>query len=983
MKTIYKKLLFLLLLLPFGILAQNTVTGSVVEKATGQPIPGANVNIQGAANGVSTDFDGKYKLSNVKKGDKIVFSFIGLRTVTLTYDGQATLNASLDEDSNELKEIVVQVGYGTVKKKDATGAVTVLGAKEFNKGPVVSADQMIQGKVAGLQITNGGGAPGEGATIRIRSGSSLNASNDPLYVIDGVPVVTGGVKGGRNVLANINQNNIESITVLKDASATAIYGSRASNGVIIITTKKGKAGDLQINYNANLQVSEITKTIDALSADQFRELVNAKGSATQISLLGAANTDWQKEIYRTAIGTDHNVSVSGGADNITYRASVGYANLNGILLRDNMERSTISAALVGDFFDKHLKVQVSNNTSLINSNFSNRGAIGSAVRFDPTQAVKNTDGTYFQWYTYPNGVQTVNTLAGKNPVSLIEQQNNYGTTYRSIGNIQFDYKLHFLPELKAIANFGYDYLSGRAYGNTEADYLNGLNGSGYNNTYEDLEKRNNKLMDLYFNYNKLVESISTQIDFTGGYNYQDFRDNYGGFNLVFQGNNLTPVVNRPRRVNLQSFFARANFTIADKYLLTASYRRDGSSRFAENNRWSNFPAVAVAWKIKDENFLKDVESVSTLKLRAGWGITGQQDIGGDGFPSLPLYSVSNISGQYPFGNVYYPTYRPSAYNLDLKWEETTTINAGIDFGFLNNRITGAVDVYQRDTKDLLLYTQNPPFFGFSNFDNYNVGKIRNRGLEISGTVIPVKNDNFEWTVGGNITFQNSEITALSSDAPEFIGINVGGYEGGTGNTIQNHQIGYAPFSFYVYEQAYDAAGKPMDGVFIDRNGDGLVNEKDKYRFHKPAADVFYGFNTSLTYKNWDFAAAFRGSWGNYMYNNVDSNNGSLAGVLINPTYLSNAVENVLETGFTTNDIKRFESDYYIQDASFLRLDNVSIGYTFNQKPDSKSLVKLTLAAQNVFVVTKYAGLDPEIASGIDNNLYPRPITFTLGLNVNF
>lgn len=979
MKTIYKKLLFLLLLLPFSILAQNTVTGSVVEKATGQPIPGANVNIQGAANGVSTDFDGKYKLSNVKKGDKIVFSFIGLRTVTLTYDGQATLNASLDEDSNELKEVVVQVGYGTVKKKDATGAVTVLGAKEFNKGPVISADQMIQGKVAGLQITNGGGAPGEGATIRIRSGSSLTAQNDPLYVIDGVPVAQGGVNGGRNPLSTINQNNIESITVLKDASATAIYGSRASNGVIIITTKKGKAGDLQINYNANLQVSEITKTIDALSADQFRELVNAKGSAAQIALLGAANTDWQKEIYRTAIGTDHNISVSGGADNITYRASVGYANLNGILLRDNMERSTLSAALVGDFFDKHLKVQVSNNTSLINNDYSNRGAIGSAVRFDPTQAVKNPDGTYFQWYLSPT---QINQLAGRNPVSLIEQQNNYGTSYRSIGNIQFDYKLHFLPELKAIANFGYDYLSGRSYGNTEADYLNGLDGSGYKNTYENTGKRYNKVMDLYFNYNKLVESISTQFDITGGYNYQDFRENVGGFSLNFQNNQVTPVVNTPGRINLQSFFARANVTIADKYLLTASYRRDGSSRFAENNRWGNFPAVAVAWKIKDENFLKDVESVSTLKLRAGWGITGQQDIGSI-YPSLPLYLGSNPQAQYPFGNVYYQTYRPQPYNLDLKWEETTTINAGIDFGFLNNRITGTVDVYQRDTKDLLLLTENPPFFGFSNVDNYNVGAIRNRGLEISGSVIPVKNDNFEWTVGGNITFQNSELTALSSDAPEFSGIPTGGYEGGTGNTIQNHQIGYAPASFYVYEQAYDAAGKPMDGVFIDRNGDGLVNEKDKYRFRKPAADVFYGFNTSLTYKNWDFAAAFRGSWGNYMYNNVDSNNGSLAGVFIRSTDLSNAVENVLETGFTTNDIKRFESDYYIQDASFLRLDNVSIGYTFNQKPDSKSLVKLTLAAQNVFVVTKYAGLDPEIASGIDNNLYPRPITFTLGLNVNF
>ncbi|MGL5112028.1 MAG: SusC/RagA family TonB-linked outer membrane protein [Flavobacterium sp.] len=980
MKTIYKRLLFLLLLLPFSMLAQLAVTGTVLEKETGLPIPGANVNIQGTANGVSTDFDGKYKLSNVKKGDKIVFSYIGLRNVVLTYDGQATLNVSLDEDANELKEVVINVGYGSVKKKDATGAVAVLSTKDFNKGPVASADQMIQGKVAGLQITNGGGSPGEGATIRIRSGSSLNANNDPLYVIDGVPVAAGGVSGSRNPLATINQNNIESITVLKDASATAIYGSRASNGVIIITTKKGKKGDMKVNYNATFQVSEVTKTVDALSSNQFRDLVNSRGNAQQIALLGNANTDWQKEIFRTALGTDHNIAMSGGTDNISYRASVGYANMNGILVRDNMERSTISASLVGDFFDKHLKIQVNSNTSIINSDFSNRGAIGAAVRFDPTQSIKGADGNYFQWFSSPT---QINTLAGKNPVSLIEQQNNYGTSYRSIGNIQFDYKLHFFPELKAVANFGIDEMSGRSWGDTSADFLNGLPGSGFRNSYLNTAKRHNKLMDLYFNYNKLVPSINTQFDVTGGYSYQDFRDNNDGYSINF-GNNQenTPNVSVPSRVNLQSFFARANFTIADKYILTASLRRDGTSRFTEENRWANFPAFAVAWKINDENFLKDVEAVSTLKLRGGWGITGQQDIGVS-YPSIPLYRGSNPQAQYQFGNQYYQTFRPQPYNSNLKWEQTTTLNAGIDFGFLNNRITGTFDVYQRDTKDLLLYTQNPPFFGFSNFDNYNVGSIRNRGIEISGNIIPVKTENFEWSIGGNITFQNSEITKLASDSPNSPGFNVGGYEGPTGNFIQNHQVGYAPSSFYVYEQAYGADGKPLDGVFVDRNGDGIVNGQDKYRFHKPAADVFYGFNTSVVYKNWDFAATFRGSWGNYNYNNVDSNNGTLAGVFLRNTDLSNAVHNVLETGFTSNDTKRYESDYYIQDASFLRLDNVSIGYTFNQKPDSDTLVKLSFGAQNVFILTKYTGIDPEISGGIDNNLYPRPLTFTLGLNVNF
>jgi TonB-linked SusC/RagA family outer membrane protein len=979
MKTIYKKLLILLLLLPFSILAQNTVGGTVLDKVSGQPIPGVNVNVQGAANGVSTDFDGKYQLSNVKKGDKIVFSYIGYKNTVVDYVAQKSLNVSLEEDANQLKEVVIQVGYGTVKKKDATGAVTVLTTKDFNKGPVTSADQMIQGKVAGLQIINGGGSPGEGATIRIRSGSSLSANNDPLYVIDGVPVAAGGVEGSRNPLSTINQNNIESISVLKDASATAIYGSRASNGVIIITTKKGKAGDLQINYNGNFQVSEITNKVDALSSTQFRDFVTTNGNAAQIALMGDADTDWQNEIYRTAIGTDHNISLSGGSDNIVYRASVGYANLNGILKRDNMERTTLSAGVTGNFLDNHLKIELNNNTSVINSNYSNRGAIGSAIRFDPTQPVRNSDGTFFQWYTSPT---EINQLSGRNPLSQIEQQNSFGTAFRSIGNIQTEYKMHFLPELKAVANLGYDQLTGRSFGNTEANFLNGLSGSGFNNTYERTQSRFNKLMDLFLNYNKKVESINTVFDVTGGYSYQDFRESFNSSNFNFQSNNTTIDPNFPSRINLQSFFARTNISIADKYLLTLSYRRDGTSRFTEENRWANFPAVALAWKLNEENFLKDVTSISTLKLRGGWGITGQQDIG-ISYPSIPLYLASNTAAQYQFGSDFYTTYRPQPYNSNLKWEQTTTVNAGLDFGFVNNRITGSVDLYKRTTEDLLLYTQNPSFFGFSNFDNYNVGTIENKGIEIAGEVIPVRTDDFEWRIGGNVTFQDSKITKLTTTQPNTPGINIGGYEGATGNTIQNHQVGYAPSSFYVYEQAYGVDGKPLDGVYIDRNQDGLITQQDKYRFHKPAADVFYGFNTSVTYKNFDMGMNWRGSWGNYNYNNVDSSKGSFNNVLIRNTDLSNGVENLLETGFRSNDTKRFESDYYIQDASFIRLDNVSVGYTFNQKENASSLVKLTLSAQNVLVITKYEGLDPEISGGIDGNLYPRPITFTLGLNVNF
>ncbi|KIA82661.1 SusC/RagA family TonB-linked outer membrane protein [Flavobacterium sp. AED] len=980
MKTIYKKLLFLLLLLPFSILAQNTLNGVVLDKVSGQPIPGVNVNVQGASNGVSTDFDGKYQLSNVKKGDKVVFSFIGYKNTVVNFDSQKALSVSLEEDSNQLKEVVIQVGYGTVKKKDATGAVTVLTSKDFNKGPVTSADQMIQGKVAGLQIINGGGSPGVDPVIRIRSGSSLSANNDPLYVIDGIPVANGGVEGGRNPLATINQNNIESISVLKDASATAIYGSRASNGVIIITTKKGKSGELKVSYNANLQVSEITKKVDALSSTQFRDFVAANGNAAQQALVGAANTDWQKEIYRTAIGTDHNIALSGGTDNVVYRASVGYANLSGILKRDNVERTTLGANVTGNFLDKHLKIEFNNNTSLINSNYSNNGAIGGAVGFDPTQPVRNADGTYFQWLTSPT---EINQLAGVNPVSLIEQQNNYGGFYRSLGNVQVDYKMHFLPELKAVANFGYDEMSGTGYGNTAADYRNGLKGSGYNNSYKNIESRNNKLMDLYLNYNKKIESIATQFDVTGGYSYQDFKESKHKSGYNFENNLTTEELFTPTRINLQSFFARTNITIADKYLVTMSYRRDGTSRFTPEYRWSNFPAVAVAWKVNEENFLKDVTTISSLKLRGGWGITGQQNIGNP-YPSIPLYLASNSAAQYQLGNTFYTTYRPQPYNSNLKWEQTTTVNAGVDFGLFNNRITGTIDAYQRTTKDLLLFTDNPAFFGFSNADNYNIGTIDNKGIELAAEVVPVRTANLEWTIGGNITFQDSKITKLTTTQDNTPGItDVGGIDGGTGNYIQNHQVGYSPNTFLVYEQAYGADGKPLDGIFIDRNKDGVVNADDKYRFHKPAADVFYAFNTSVTYKNWDMGMNWRGSWGNFNYNNVDSNKGVYNNVLTRNTDLNNGVANLLETGFAKSNDLQLHSDYYIQNASFIRLDNVSVGYTFNQKPNSSSLVKLTLAAQNVLIITKYSGLDPEISGGIDKNLYPRPITFTLGLNVNF
>ncbi|RZJ66730.1 MAG: TonB-dependent receptor [Flavobacterium sp.] len=985
MKTIYKKLFIFLLFLPFSVLAQGTLTGTVTEKSTGQPLPGVNVVVQGTTNGTSTDFDGKYSLNNVKKGDKIVFSYIGFKDLIMDYNSQATLSVSMEEDANQLQEVVVQVGYGTVKKKDASTAVTTVTAKDFQKGPVVAAEQLIQGRVAGVQVTNGGGAPGEGSIVRIRSGSSINGNNDPLYIIDGVAVDAGGggVQGGRSPLANINQNDIASMTILKDAAATAIYGSRASNGVIIITTKRGKSGEMKVEYNGNFQVSEVSEYVNVMGANQFRDFVNQYGNPTQISLLGASNTDWQKEIFRTAYGTDHNISLGGGKDNITYRASLGYTNMNGILKHDNFERSTLGLSLIGNFFDNHLRVEVNNKSAVIHNNYSNRDAIGAAVSFDPTQTILSGNdnfGGYFQWL---NTGGTFESNANRNPVSMLEQKHNFGNQFRSIGNAQLEYKIHGFEALKLVANVGYDYASGRGYGSTDADYI--VTGEA-GDTYDSRQENKNILMDLYFNYNKNFEAIDSNLDFTAGYNYQDFRYSqyYTNFDAASSVTNITS--NIGERLNLQSFFGRASFTIAEKYILNGSIRADGSSRFTEDNRWGYFPAASAAWRVSNENFLKESKYVSEFKLRASWGITGQQDTGSR-YPSYPLYLQSFAGAAYQLGYdasgnpVFVETFSPQAYNSDLKWEETETINVGADFGFFNNRITGEVSAYRRRTKDLLLFAQNPQGVNFTNYAFYNIGSLENKGVEVALDLYPVRNEKVSWRVGGNVTFQTSEITSLSnSPVPSFDGYDLTTVAGGTGTFIQNHQVGYAPASFYVFEQAYDVDGSPIYNQFVDRNGDGIVNSDDKYRFHKPAADVYFGFNTDVTFGNWWFSSSFRGATGNYVYDNVNSQRGNLSVLPGNGNYLVNATPEAATTNFPQ---PQYQSDFYIKDASYVKWDNVTLGYTFKDVFDKGSTMRLTGAVQNVLLITGYKGIDPEVQNGVDNNLYPRPRTYTLGLNINF
>lgn len=978
MKTVQIYTLFLMLFISMGIYAQTTVSGIVTEQETGTPLPGVNVFVKGTTNGTTTDFDGNYELTT-ENGSTLVFSYIGFQTAEIVVTSE-NIDVALEEDREQLDEVVV-IGYGAVRRSDATGSVTSVTSEQFNKGPVISTDQLIQGKVAGVQIINGGGAPGEGSQIRIRSGSSLSAGNDPLYVIDGVPVENGGggIKGGVNPLATINQNDIESINILKDASATAIYGSRASNGVVIITTKKGREGDLKVSYNSFYSVGTLSEKVDVLSPDQFREYVNTNGNTNQIALLGDVNTDWQDEIYRTAFGTDHNISLSGGNEHIIYRVSTSYGDLNGLLKEDNMKRVNTSVGLTFNLLDDHLKVDLNNNTAVIKRNYSEASAIGSAVRFNPTVPVyaENNYGGYFQWLEAGgNPLQ----LAGKNPVSLIEQKHNFGRSFRSIGNIQFDYKMHFLPELKAILNLGYDSLSGVEHGYNDEDFA----GSDRGNTKNNLEGKENKVLDAYLNYNKTFDAISTNVEVIAGYAYQDFRNSFENSSVV----GGVPEGNAGNtRLNLQSFFGRTNISVLDKYLLTLSIRRDGSSRFTKENRWGNFPAAALAWKLNEENFLKNSSTINQLKLRVSWGITGQQDISTDVYPSLPLYAPSTSTAGYQIGYdtdgnpVFVSTSRPEPYNPNLVWEETETINLGMDFGLFDNRITGSIDLYERNTTDLIVQTANPQGVGFSNEDFYNIGDLVNKGIEIAADVYPISNDKITWRIGGNITIQDSEITKLTlvSD-PSYNGIDVEDIDGATGNRIQNHQVGYSPFSFYVFEQAYDANGYPLEGVYIDRNQDGIVNADDKYRYKKRTADVFYGFNTNLDYKNWSLNMQWRGSYGNYLYNNVASNNGYGFNMLIRDTDIYNGVSDVLVTDFQQAQLL---SDYYVQDASFLKLDNISLSYRFNDFITEGTNLLLTGSVQNVLTLTNYDGLDPEINSGVDKNLYPRPRTFMLGLNVNF
>ncbi|WP_298524386.1 SusC/RagA family TonB-linked outer membrane protein [uncultured Christiangramia sp.] len=975
MRTLIKSTLFLLFMLPMSFFAQNTVSGNVTETATGLPVPGVNVIVQGTSNGTTTDFDGNYTISNVSNEDILVFSFIGFVTQQVPFEGQSTIDITLDEDSATLDEVVL-IGYGATSEQDATGAVEKISSETFNQGAVVAPEQLIAGKSAGVQITPGGGAPGQGGTIRIRGGSSLSASNDPLIVVDGVPLDQRGVAGSRNALNSINPNEIEDFTILKDAAATSIYGSRASNGVILITTKKGKKDSpFQFTYDLKTSIGNVIDKVDVLNADEFRNLIN-NTPGTDPSLLGNANTDWQDEIYETSVGAIHNFTATQGIGNFYYRLNFNHTAETGVIRKDYYERNAFNISLNQDLFDNSLKLTLTSKNSLDKNKFSNGGAIGSAVAFDPTQPIYDETlpfGGFFEFNRLSGGEITQQNLATRNPIALLEQTTDQNQTRRSITNLNAEYKVPFLTGLKAVVSAGFDYAE--ADGDKFTPVFAASNTSNIDQ-FEDYSNINrNLLLDTYLNYKTELGFFETDVDVTAGHSYQEF---YSTSNVF--GTEQDQIRALPRDINrnsLESYFARASFDINNRYLISGSIRADGSSRVSPDNRWGYFPAASIGWKIHNEEFLESSRVLNELKLRGGYGETGNYEIGRN-YGYLGLYTPSQGGARYQFGNEFISTIRPEEYDEDLKWESLINYNAGIDFGLFDNRLSGSVDGYYRETKDLIATVPVPAGANLSDQLLTNVGTTVSKGIEIGLSGDIARSEDFNWTLGYNISFQELEITELSlGDDPNFF-IPQGGISGGVGNNIQLWKEGFDPTTFFVFRQVYNDAGQPIEGAYVDVNGDNQITEADKQPYKKATPDYYMGLTNTMNYKDFDFSFTFRGSFGNYIYNNTQSANGFIeAGTNTPSDYYSNFNSNVLESGFVNS---QFFSDYYLQAADFVKLDNVSIGYTI---PGEKVDFRASLTATNVLTITDYDGLDPEVFGGIDNNFYPRSRRFVLGLNFAF
>lgn len=1026
---IARKFFFLMvgLLFSVGLNAQTITVSGVVSDPSGEPLIGASILAQGTTVGTSTNIDGEYTI-NVAPDATLVVSYVGYDTQNVPVDGRTSINVTMQENSVMLNEVVA-IGYGTVKKSDATGSVAVIKPDEIEAGLATSVQDMLVGQTPGVVVTQAGGPEG-GGTIRIRGGSSLNASNDPLIVVDGVPLSNAGMGGLGNSLGMISPENIESMTILKDASATAIYGSRASNGVIIITTKKGKSGKPTVNFAANLYVNTARKTWKVLDANQFRSLLESRGMDAALAATGDANTDWQDEVLRTTVSSDYSLSVGGTAGWLPYHAEISYTNNNGIIKTSKMDRVTMGFNLSPKFFDNHLSVNANVKGYYIRNNFADAGALSSAISFDPTHPVRSNEpivsgNSGFQYlyngYYEVHNNGTLDDNAALNPMGLLEQRDNHANVYRSNGNLQLDYSLHFLPDLHLNLNLGYDVMKSNLVDNWAANsataYKNHEHyGGAYN--FDQYQFRSNTLLNFYLNYKKEVESIYSNFDVTAGYDWQRFYNDghYTGANGN-SGYRVSPGLNTPTylgkneagqqtygvtinestipllgqnfqndgvspdgdyhwadRYQLLSFFGRLNYTFKDRYLLTVTVRGDATSRFAKDKRWGVFPAVALGWKINQEAWMQGAAGwLSDLKLRLGWGKTGQQEIG-ETINYLALYAFASPSVSYPNGtNGWYLPVYARGYNPDLTWETTTSWNAGLDFGFFNNRITGSIEYYKRKTTDLLAYVAVPAGSSTTNMLNRNIGSLENYGVEFNIAAKPIVTNDFTWTLSYNVGWNHNEITELTTGASQ---LKTGVISGGNGNTVQIHAEGHPANSFYLFQQVYDESGAPLEGVYVDQNGDGQIDDSDKIINKSPDPKVTMTFGSQFRYKKWDLGFNIRASIGNYVYNNV------LSTKAVYNDLFTYGLNNVVENDYYFEQ-PRYMSDYYLRNASFVRCDNITLGYTWDNLLNDKLRLRLFGAVQNPFVITKYKGVDPEVFGGIDNSVYPRATTYSLGLVATF
>ncbi|MBR5384992.1 MAG: SusC/RagA family TonB-linked outer membrane protein [Bacteroidales bacterium] len=972
------------------------VRGVIVD-ATG-PVVGATVLEKGTTNGVSTGLDGEWTLSVQGAGAVIEVSCIGYASQEFRASA-VPARIVLSEDSEFLDDVVV-IGYGTVKKSDLTGSVATVRADEINKGVITTPADLLRGKSAGLVVTSGSGMPGSGATIRIRGGSSINDdANTPMIVIDGLPVSNGDIDGMSDPLSSINPGDIESFTVLKDASATAIYGSRASNGVIVITTKKGSASGSavpHVSVDFTASVNTIAKYNDLLDADGIISLIRTfygMGSTAEanLGLTGSDgvqtlyNTDWQKQIYQAAPTYDGNISLSGKAGFLPYRVSGGFTSQEGTLKGSKMNRGTLSVNLSPSFFDKHLTVNLNGKGTIARNWYANQDAISAANHYDPTKPVyndipgANLNG-YTTWYDRSGNI---NTMATMNPVALLAAKDDNATTRRFIGNAQFDYKLHGFEDLRLNLNLGLDWA--RSEGITdiaqgsEASYHNTNQSGGGSHKDFDYTRRNTTL-EFYADYNKILDG-KHNIDIMGGYSWQRFYNANSSTETRISDGSLLNFEEGKGELFLISFFGRANYGYLDKYLFTATLRADGTSRF-QNHKWGIFPSVAFAWNARKEEFITFPEDLSTLKVRLSWGETGQQDVG-DYYDTFATFYNNQLGSYYYFNGRLIQPISALGYSADLRWETTATYNAGIDLGFWNDRLTASLDVYKRDTRDILNYIPVPALSNLTNYLNTNIGSMTNKGVELDVNAILIDKRDMSWTAGINMAYNHNRITKLTASEENATGVETGGIAGGTGNNVQMHQVGHAMRSFYVYQQVYDTDGKPVSGAYVDRNDDGVIDADDKYFFHKPDADVTLGFNTSFTYGNWTAALSGHASIGNYVYYNAASDNEMLADLWTN-SFISNRMASARESMFTQ---AQFLSDYYVRNGSFLKLDNFTLGYTFPTlfKMGAYRAASLNVfgTVQNICTLTGYKGIDPEVYGGIDGALYPRPRTYVLGLKFNF